>query len=93
MAEETTNTEIVKPRSINDIIDLPYTELTAEEIELVINFKANIIARDEEHKARMNALNDAMAEKAQLHAENARKSQELLESLTQHAIDLFKEVS
>ena len=93
MAEETTTTEIVKPRSINEIIHLPYSELTDEEIELVIEFKANAIARDEEHKARMQALNDAMKEKARMHAENAKKSQDLLESLTQHAINLFKEVS
>ena len=85
--------EIENPRSINVIIHLPYSELTPEEIEAVIDFRAKAIARDEEHKARMQALNDAMKEKARKHEENARKSQELLESLTRHAIDRFMEVS
>ena len=46
------NTETVqeKPRTINDLIDLPYSEMTEDEIALVVEFKANIKARDAEHE-------------------------------------------
>lgn len=89
------NTETVqeKPRTINDLIDLPYSEMTEDEIALVVEFKANIKARDAEHEARMEALHESMAESAAANREIAQKADALLTELTAHAIERYKEES
>lgn len=89
--DETTEKAPEAPRDINELIDLPYSEMTDEEIELVVEFKANVKARDAEHEARMAALHETMAESAAANAAIAQKADALLTELTAHAVQRYKE--
>lgn len=86
-------TEPEKIRDINDLIDLPYSEMTEEEIERVVEYKAEIKARDAEHKARMDALHETMQENIAIHRNMAETSETLLNDLTAHAIGRFEDAS
>ena len=85
--------EKTTPRKIDDIIDLPYSELTDEEIESIIDFKAACKSRDEMHSERMRLIQENLAEITRINKEIADKAQKQLENLTQHAINRFEEVS
>lgn len=50
------------PRPIYEILDMPYSELTEEEIDAVIEFKATMKAKSEEHEQRKKALDYALAQ-------------------------------
>lgn len=43
---------------VNKLLDRPYSELTDAEIEAVIEFKANVKARDRAHAERLQAIKD-----------------------------------
>lgn len=86
-------TKVDEPRTINELIDLPYSEMTEEEIALVVEFKAAVKARDAEHEARMSALHDALAEQTEIHRVMADTAQAKLEDLTAHAIGRFEDAS
>lgn len=90
--DEATEKAPEAPRDINELIDLPYSEMSDEEIELVVEFKANVKARDAEHEARMAALHETMAESAAANAAIAQKADALLTELTAHAVQRYKEV-
>ena len=62
MADETAQVEDTGPRTIDELVDLPYSEMTEEEIELLVEWKAANRARDEEHQRRMEALQAHFAE-------------------------------
>ena len=82
-----------KPRDINQLIDLPYSEMTEAEIELVIEFKAAIKARDEAHERRIKIIQDGINEQIRIQQEAAIAAQNKLDELTAHAINRFNEVS
>jgi len=44
---------------VNKLLDKPYSELTNAEIEAVIEFKANVKARDKAHAERLQTIKDA----------------------------------
>ena len=44
---------------VNKLLDKPYSELTNAEIDAVIEFKANVKARDKAHAERLQAIKDA----------------------------------
>lgn len=52
-------TESNEPIDVNKLLDKPYSELTDAEIEAVIEFKANVKARDKAHAERLQAIRDA----------------------------------
>lgn len=52
-------TESSEPIDVNKLLDRPYSELTDAEIEAVIEFKANVKARDRSHAERLQAIKDA----------------------------------
>lgn len=52
-------TESSEPIDVNKLLDKPYSELTDAEIEAVIEFKANVKARDKSHAERLQAIKDA----------------------------------
>ena len=89
--DKTTEKGPEAPRGINELIDLPYSEMTDEEIELVVEFKAAVKARDAEHEARMALLHETMAESASANAAIAQKADALLTELTAHAVQRYKE--
>lgn len=44
---------------VNKLLDKPYSELTNAEIDAVIEFKANVKARDKAHAERLQTIKDA----------------------------------
>lgn len=52
-------TESSKEIDVNKLLDRPYSELTDEEIEAVIDFRASVKARDKSHAERLQAIRDA----------------------------------
>lgn len=66
---------------VNKLLDKPYSELTEEEIEAVIEFKAGVIARDQAHTERLQAIRDAgdkLLEQQEAQAQEARDNQNAL---------------
>lgn len=51
-------TESSKTIDVNKLLDKPYSELTDDEIEVVIDFKASVKARDRAHAERLQAIKD-----------------------------------
>ena len=52
-------TESSKEIDVNKLLDRPYSELSDEEIEAVIEFRASVKARDKAHAERLQAIRDA----------------------------------
>lgn len=77
--------ETQNPRPIDDIIDLPYSELTEEEIELVIDYKAQIKARDEQFAARMKAQRQASLQSIQIAQAAAQRDKTAFDNLVNAA--------
>lgn len=86
MADETNEQVENKPRSIDEIIDLPYSELSDEEIELVINFKTEVRLRDAEHEQKMQVLNDAVAAMIETNQTIANENRASLNTLVSAAL-------
>ncbi len=66
---------------VNKLLDKPYSELTEEEIEEVIEFKAGVIARDQAHTERLKAIQDTcnkLVEQQEAQAQEARDNQNTL---------------
>lgn len=66
---------------VNKLLDKPYSELTEEEIEAVIEFKAGVIARDQAHAERLQAIRDAgdkLVKQQEAQAQEAQDSQNTL---------------
>ena len=91
--EEEPVEEEKKPRSINELIDLPYSEMTEEEIELVVEFKASVKARDAQHEEAMKILQEGINAEIAIHQEMADKAQTTLDEMTKHAINRFEDAS
>lgn len=66
---------------VNKLLDKPYSELTEDEIEAVIEFKAGVIARDQAHTERLKAIQDTgdkLIAQQEAQAQEARDSQNTL---------------
>ena len=66
---------------VNKLLDKPYSELTEEEIEAVIKFKAGVIARDQAHAERLQAIRDVgdkLVKQQEAQAQEARYNQNTL---------------
>lgn len=86
MAEDVAQVEDSGPRTIDELVDLPYSEMTEEEVELIVEWKATNKARDEEHRRRMDALQAHFAEEIAIHRQAAAESKAVLDNLTAAAI-------
>ena len=86
MADEVAQVEDTGPRTIDELVDLPYSEMTEEEIELLVEWKATNRARDEEHQRRMDALQAHFAEEIAIHRQAAAESKAVLDNLTAAAL-------
>ena len=75
-----------KERSINELLHLSYAEMTDDEIERVIEFKAACKARDETHKARIAAIENHMQEISNIHKAMADKLEASLQAQTEYAL-------
>lgn len=60
--------------NIDELIDKPYTELTADELNAVIDYKADIKARDKVHQESLDILNQTTEKLIKQQEELADKS-------------------
>ena len=86
MADETAQVEDTGPRTIDELVDLPYSEMTEEEIDMLVEWKAANKARDDEHQRRMDALQAHFAEEIAIHRQAAAESKAVLDNLTAAAL-------
>lgn len=74
-------TESSETIDVNKLLDKPYSELTDAEIEAVIEFKANVKARDRAHAERLQAIedmSDKLIAQQQQQVQMARDAQDTL---------------
>lgn len=74
-------TESSETIDVNKLLDKPYSELTDAEIEAVIEFKANVKARDRAHAERLQAIedmSDRLIAQQQKQVQMARDAQDTL---------------
>ena len=96
MSENVENSDLqpgTEPRSINKLIDLPYSEMTDEEIEIVIEFKAAVRARDAIYSQEMQAIKDSLEETSAMHLALAQSIEQTLADMTKHAIERYESES
>lgn len=86
MADDGVQVEDTGPRTIDELVDLPYSEMTEEEIDILVEWKATNKARDEEHQRRMEALQAHFAEEIAIHRQAAAESKAVLDNLTAAAL-------
>lgn len=75
-----------KERELNEILNLPYSELTDSEIERVIKFKADVQTRDALYSETCRQQKEALKTIAEIHAQAAETCLITLENLTQNAL-------
>lgn len=79
------------PRSINEIIDLPYSQMSEDEIELVVEFKADRAAQEAKYKQEIEMIQENLDHIAQVHLDMAQKASSTLNELTAHALKRLEE--
>lgn len=82
-----------KDRTIDEIWDLPYSELTDSELESLIAYKSAIAARDALYSEKMRLLSKTMEQAAAAHMEVAQAAMNTLQDLTAHAVARFQDAS
>ncbi len=81
----TENNEVAKARSIDELYTMSYSEMTEEEIEKVIEFKANLQAQNQANAERLEAIqtaSKAIIEQNKKQFEEAKAAQDKLLSLS-----------
>lgn len=79
MSDETETTTEIEDRKLDVILNLDVSELTASEIEKVINYKADLKARDEQFNQilqQQEQAQNAMLEMMKEQFENAKSKQD-----------------
>lgn len=86
MAEETIETTETKTYNINDLADKPYSEMTDDEIEFVIEYRATEKANHETAMAEVQAVQDHLDEVAEIHKQAANENLATLNKLVANAL-------
>lgn len=81
----------VKERSIDELIDLPYSEMTDDEIERIIQYKADIQTRDALHNETMKEIHDTLQTCIERNNEVAENAQNALDALTAQAMKRYED--
>lgn len=79
-------TESSKEIDVNKLLDRPYSELTDEEIEAVIDFRASVKARDRSHAERLQAIRDASERIAAQQQEQVQAAHDAQDALLQASL-------
>lgn len=72
---------------INKLIDKPYSEMTEEEIDAVIEWKAQVKARNEQFQQTLQAIKDAQAEQLKVMQDTASKDAARQDAFLQASIE------
>ena len=90
-SETTTNNEI-KDRSMDELLSLSYSKMTNDEIERVVEYKAEVKAKSELHQKQLNEIekigNNLYNELKQQRIKAEQTQQELLEMSKQRLSNL-----
>ena len=85
--EKVTNTQSTGKIDINKLLDKPYPEMTEEEIEAVIEWKAQVKARNEQFQQTLQAIKDAQAEQLKVMQDTASKDAARQDAFLQASIE------
>lgn len=91
--DEIEDTKPTEPRPVEKILGLPYSELTDEEIQSVIDFKVNEGIQTQEYKDKLEIAQQESNERLEILKNKAEYDKDLLNRLTAHAIDRFEGAS
>ena len=72
---------------INKLIDKPYSEMTEEEIEAVIEWKAQVKARNEQFQQTLQAIKDSQQAQLKVMQETAERDAARQDALLQASIE------
>ncbi len=81
----TTESESKKPRSIDELYTLAYSEMTEEEISIVVEYKAKVQAQSQANAERLEAIekaSQAMIEQTAEQYKQAKAAQDNLLNLS-----------
>ena len=79
-------TESNKEIDVNKLLDRPYSELSDDEIEAVVEFRAGVKARDRAHAERLQAIRDAGERIAARQQEQVQAAHDAQDALLQAAM-------
>lgn len=85
--------ETEKPRDINKLLNLSYSEMTDEEIETVIEYKVSQQVESQEYRERMEIAQSESDQAVEVLKAKAEADTAFLQQLTQHAISRFEDVT
>ena len=91
--EEIEDPKATEPRPVEKILGLPYSELTDEEIQSVIDFKVNEGIREQEYRDKLEIAQKEADERIEILKDKAEYDKNLLNRLTAHAIDRYEDAS
>lgn len=94
----TESSEVTNPQSTNvdnstgkidvdKLLDKPYSEMTEEEINAVIEWKAQVKARDKQFSETLQAIKDAQAEQLKVMQDTAAKDAARQDAFLQASIE------
>lgn len=72
---------------VNKLLDKPYSEMTEEEINAVIEWKAQVKARDKQFSETLQAIKDAQAEQLKVMQDTASKDAARQDAFLQASIE------
>lgn len=85
--EKVTNTQSTGKIDINKLLDKPYSEMTEEEISAVIEWKAQVKARNEQFQQTLQAIKDAQAKQLKVMQETAERDAARQDAFLQASIE------
>lgn len=89
---ETTTSNEIKERSMDELLSLSYSKMTNDEIERVVEYKAEVKAKSELHQKQLNEIekigNNLYNELKQQRIKAEQTQQELLEMSKQRLSNL-----
>ena len=85
--EKVTNTQSTGKIDINKLLDKPYSEMTDEEIEAVVEWKAQVKARDKQFSETLQAIKDAQAKQLKVMQETAERDAARQDAFLQASIE------
>lgn len=82
-----------KPRTISELFDLSYSDMTDDEIDRLVAYKVEQASKQQLYKEQIEIAQQAMQTVISNNYEAAEYAKNKLDELTAHAIDRFKEAS
>ena len=85
--EKVTNTQSTGKIDINKLLDKPYSEMTEEEIETVVEWKAQVKARDKQFQQTLQAIKDSQQAQLKVMQETAERDAARQDAFLQASIE------